>query len=245
MRLTDDFSHVEEFTGYMGQIQEYLGKGDGKTLLDIPAGNGKFAEALARNGYKVIAADINKAQQDYVYADMNEILPFDDNMFDCVVCLEGLEHLHQPVKLIRELIRVCKPGGRIVISTPNVTGMFSRLQFLFTGTLYQFSPMGLTQAVPGQKIDLGHMSPLHFWQLRYFFEFYGASQNTVFGDKIKRKIFLPFYLLVAALGGFWLWRLLSDNKKAFFHGKNRQLYRQFYSKDVLFSRSLIMVFDKL
>ena len=49
-----------------------------------------------------------------------ESLPFTDNSFDVVSCLQVLEHLKEPDKAISELKRVLKPGGFACVATPTL-----------------------------------------------------------------------------------------------------------------------------
>lgn len=51
--------------------------------------------------------------------DANGTLPLPDCAYDCVFCLEVLEHVVTPVHLLREIRRVLKPAGRVVVSVPN------------------------------------------------------------------------------------------------------------------------------
>jgi len=46
-------------------------------------------------------------------------MPFSDASFDCVVVIDCHEHLEDPVQLTRELWRITKPGGKVVVSVPN------------------------------------------------------------------------------------------------------------------------------
>jgi 2-polyprenyl-3-methyl-5-hydroxy-6-metoxy-1,4-benzoquinol methylase len=48
-------------------------------------------------------------------------LPFEANTFDIVACGELIEHFADPAPLVAELARVCKPGGRVIISTLDAT----------------------------------------------------------------------------------------------------------------------------
>jgi 2-polyprenyl-3-methyl-5-hydroxy-6-metoxy-1,4-benzoquinol methylase len=48
-----------------------------------------------------------------------ENLPFKDNQFDAVICLEVIEHIENPGKLLRDIFRVLKKEGKLLISTPN------------------------------------------------------------------------------------------------------------------------------
>jgi 2-polyprenyl-3-methyl-5-hydroxy-6-metoxy-1,4-benzoquinol methylase len=58
-------------------------------------------------------------------------LPFSDNCFDLVICLEVLEHLYNPDNLLKEIHRVLISGGILVMSTPNMGCWINRLLLLF------------------------------------------------------------------------------------------------------------------
>ncbi len=52
--------------------------------------------------------------------DLNyEKIPYPDNYFDTIVCGEVIEHLECPIKLIREINRILKNGGKLILSTPS------------------------------------------------------------------------------------------------------------------------------
>ena len=57
-------------------------------------------------------------------------LPFKNEFFDVVTCLEVIEHLHNPDNLIKEIYRVLKPGGVLILSTPNLASLTNRLLLL-------------------------------------------------------------------------------------------------------------------
>jgi ubiquinone/menaquinone biosynthesis C-methylase UbiE len=54
----------------------------------------------------------------YVRADAQN-MPFDENSFDIVVSCETIEHVPDPRAAVREMYRVCKPGGMLYLTTPN------------------------------------------------------------------------------------------------------------------------------
>jgi SAM-dependent methyltransferase len=57
-------------------------------------------------------------------------LPYDDESFDAVTCLMVLEHVFDPYHGVRELRRVCKSNGRVVIGVPNIAGPKRRFELL-------------------------------------------------------------------------------------------------------------------
>jgi SAM-dependent methyltransferase len=236
---------LNQFTGYMEQaVGHFAAAPPGLRLLDIPAGNGQVTEALRKLGHDVTPADINRRHADYVFADMNLRLPFPDDAFDGVVCLEGIEHMLAPIQLLGELIRVTRPGGSVVISTPNIMNMYSRLQFLFTGTFYQFHPAQNPRVGPGELRDRFHIAPCSYHMLRYHAEQFGARVASVLGDKPKRKHLMPLYLAVLAAGKWWSRRLFFARHYEQHRSQNEETYRHINSPPLLFGRSMVLVLEK-
>ena len=105
----------------------------GMRVLDLAAGTGTSSAAIAKHGAHVVAADFSEGMLaegrkrhagndliEFVFADATA-LPFEDNSFDAATISYGLRNVHQPRKALAEMLRVVKPGGRIVIaefSTP-------------------------------------------------------------------------------------------------------------------------------
>ena len=240
-----NFSHVANFTGYMDVVAEYFRTQRGHLrVLDPPAGNGLLADALREAGHEVTCGDINRARPDYRYVDMAEPLPFADGEFDAAICMEGIEHLVDPVRLVGELARVTRHGGAIVVTTPNVMNFYSRLQFLFTGVPYQFNPAAVPRLARGEIGDRGHIFPLSYFQLRYLFEQHGVVVNQVLGDRYKRKALLPLYLALLPIGWLWSRFLLIHEGDASQRERNRELLAHAFSAPLLFSRSLVLVLEK-
>jgi SAM-dependent methyltransferase len=239
------FSHVSNFTGYMRVVADYFaGQPGGRRILDLPAGNGLLADALRGSGHTVVCCDINRERADYRYVDMAAPLPFGDGEFDAAICLEGLEHLVNPVQLIAELSRVTRARGEIVVSTPNVMSIYSRLHQLLTGVPYQFNPGAVPEVAPGEAADRGHIFPLSFYQLAYLFRQHGAEVRAVLGDRYKKKALMPVYLALLPFAWVASWVMLLRGGDARYAERNRELLRRGFALPVLFSRSLILVLEK-
>ncbi len=92
-------------------------------LLDVGCGNSPFRHLLdaAATQYQGVdvpaAADFGYHNPDTVYYD-GRVLPFPDASFDAVLCTEVIEHIPDPTESIREMHRVLKPGGLLLVTLP-------------------------------------------------------------------------------------------------------------------------------
>lgn len=105
-----------------------IGPRKGMRILDLAAGTGTSSAALAAHGAHVTAADFSEGMLaegrrrhagneliEFVWADATQ-LPFDDDSFDAATISYGLRNVENPQQAIAEMVRVVKPGGRIVIA---------------------------------------------------------------------------------------------------------------------------------
>ena len=99
-----------------------------KSLLDVGCGTGKFLRLAAELGLKTSGIDISEVAVEAacrnlpdseIRCGMAEELPWQDNLFDYVVCLGSLEHFHHSEDAVREMARVLKPDGLACILVPN------------------------------------------------------------------------------------------------------------------------------
>jgi 2-polyprenyl-3-methyl-5-hydroxy-6-metoxy-1,4-benzoquinol methylase len=107
-------------------------------VLDAPAGEGAMSRLLAKRGHDVIAFEIDEREfaakeVSLVTGDMNRPLPFRNESFTYVVCMDGIEHLENPYLTIREFARILKRDGALFISTPNISAFRSRARYFLTG----------------------------------------------------------------------------------------------------------------
>lgn len=118
------------------RVSGWLGLGSNSTVIDIGCGPGNFTgwfgTQVAPDGLAVgldaspamlrrAVADNSGACVAYLRGDA-ENLPFCDGVADAVSCLAALYLINKPFQTVREMVRVLKPGGRIVILTSLIPG---------------------------------------------------------------------------------------------------------------------------
>jgi ubiquinone/menaquinone biosynthesis C-methylase UbiE len=102
----------------------------GKEVLDIACGSGYGTKLIAQNAKKVYGIDIDQETVNYAkenYRAKNIIykvgsatdIPLGDNSVDVVVSFETIEHIDDYEKYLQEIKRILRPGGVLVLSTPN------------------------------------------------------------------------------------------------------------------------------
>ncbi|MBF0595257.1 MAG: methyltransferase domain-containing protein [Candidatus Omnitrophica bacterium] len=97
----------------------------GARILDAGCGRGDFLNGFQLHGLEVFGVDAEPASVKVNGAVVkcaeleNGALPFTDNYFDVVFSKSVIEHLFNPEKFVSECRRVLKPGGRIIMMTPD------------------------------------------------------------------------------------------------------------------------------
>ncbi len=117
-------------------------------ILEVGVTPGHFTELLVQSGYQVSGVDLDPFTRRTLWERLGvdvrqanlerEPLPFPANSFDWVVFSEVIEHLvYSPLPVLREFYRVLRPGGNVLISTPNELYVKSRLRTLMRVLLWQ------------------------------------------------------------------------------------------------------------
>lgn len=133
--------------------------GSGRRALDVGFGNGLVLQHLKGRYQERVGVDIalnahalglRKQGIKVVKADVAKGLPFKAGRFDLVLSLDVLEHVFDPLAFLLELRRALRPGGRLVISTPNVR---------YLRQLWRIGVQGLGPQTSGEDVgwDGGHL----------------------------------------------------------------------------------------
>jgi ubiquinone/menaquinone biosynthesis C-methylase UbiE len=106
-------------------VMEHLGELAGARVADVGCGKGRFARLMRERGARVIAIDLAEAMLRHVPEGIERCaasmtaLPLRDGCCDGAYATESLEHAVDIEKAVRELCRIVRPGGRIVIIDKN------------------------------------------------------------------------------------------------------------------------------
>lgn len=112
---------------------------EGGKILDVGCNAGEItAEIAKQTGGEVIGVDIlprevakARAAHPHLRFEVRDVLkhPFPDNSFDCITFLEVIEHVDSPSAFLECFHRMLKPGGHLIISTPNAGSFMGPLRY--------------------------------------------------------------------------------------------------------------------
>lgn len=109
-----------------GAVLSALGPLRGRVVLDAGCGTGRFSRAIVEAGAFVVGLDRDRAalrlaagRASAVACGDASALPFADETFDSCVAVTLCEFIDEPIRVVEELVRVARPGGRVIIGSLN------------------------------------------------------------------------------------------------------------------------------
>ena len=111
---------------YLGLLKHHLNGERPARVLDLGCGNGGFLEGLSAIGEHVFPSDISVESLGYCsqrgfpdgVVSSGYSLPYSDASFDLVCMFDAIEHIEDDDRAMREVARVLKPGGHVLVSVP-------------------------------------------------------------------------------------------------------------------------------
>jgi 2-polyprenyl-3-methyl-5-hydroxy-6-metoxy-1,4-benzoquinol methylase len=113
----------------------------GKSILDVGCGEGALGASLKEAGAAHVAgieldtgaANVAGERLDtFVHGDVGSVaLPFEHEQFDYVIFADVLEHLSDPDRVLTRMLPLVRPGGRVVVSVPNMRFFTVLLRLIF------------------------------------------------------------------------------------------------------------------
>ncbi|MBM4257543.1 MAG: class I SAM-dependent methyltransferase [Deltaproteobacteria bacterium] len=222
----------------------------GKALLDVSCKEGDVLQAVAPLGFTVRGTNYeptgpsqNGTPIDYG-VDLLKPLPYSDASFDVVLLVEVIEHLENHRIPIGELARILKPGGVLILTTPNIMRLNSRFHFFFSGyhkTKRRFIPF----ETPLDQAHRFHNYPIDLPILYYLCKQNGLAIERIGNSKIKgfsRLLFLLFGFPVQ----FYTWYTLQLREKdPQQKHENQQLCRWLLDSRTLMEDNLVLRLRKI
>jgi SAM-dependent methyltransferase len=214
--------------------------------LDIGAGHGDLISLMRKK------FDVHSSACDYTdslmrlpdvsvkIADLStENLPFPDASFDLVTCTEVIEHLEHYRRTLRDMHRVLKPGGTLVLTTPNILNLKSRIRFLIFGFYNLFGPLHVSESE--LHSTGGHINPVSYFFLSHSLLDAGFGGIEMSIDKKQATSIAWLLLLWVPIRLFA--RLALRKEKARYgtvDEHNESYVLQMNSLDVLLGRTIVV-----
>ena len=158
------FSNGAIYDIVLAALDRYGASGD---ALDFGAGQGYFASLLRTGGRfrRVVAADLMPRPDglakdiDWLQADLNDRMAIANGSFDTVTAVEMVEHLENPRAMLRECFRILRPGGLLLLTTPNNESVRSLLNLAIRGHFAAFGEQSYPAHITALlRIDLLRVS---------------------------------------------------------------------------------------
>ncbi len=196
--ITDNVIEIKAWPKNRHEAAIYF-SGSGDKLLDIGCGNGNLLFNLRAKYKKLygvevsshrakIAAELLKDYKSKIFkANIENGIPLERNVIDLVICSDVIEHIVDLHAAFCEINRMLKPGGRLMIITPNIAYFKRRLQLLFGKFPYTSWIGGDKNIIKEKLFDGGHLHYFTFNMLEKLYRKYGFINIKKYGfGKLKR-----------------------------------------------------------
>ncbi len=233
----------EIIDGVLGLVADLPARG--VRALDGSCRTGEVLAELARRGFEVRGTRFERGLPPIEGipidegVDLTRGLPYPDASFDLVLLTEVIEHLENHRAAICELARVLRPGGRLVLTTPNIMRLNSRLGFLLSG-MHKAKRRPMPLDTPLAEAHRYHNYPIPFALLYYLLRINGLGVERLGHGRVKPLswvLYALFYPLVAANTRY---RLIARARAGAARELNRELVRWMLDRRVLVEDNLIV-----
>ena len=137
----------------------------GAEVLDVASGSGAMCLRLQEAGFQMTGCDMVeenfklKGRIPFQSLDLNtEFSKTIGKRYDAVTATEIIEHLENPRQFLRQCFACLKPGGKLLLSTPNLESALSKAMYVTSGTSRWYTDR--------DYMEYGHITPMPLWVLR-------------------------------------------------------------------------------
>lgn len=222
-----------------------LGLPRGARILDAPCGGAAaLTLALRERGFDAVGADIDpeaatRLGPHFQKANLDAELPWASDSFDAVISTEGIEHLENHFSFLREVRRILKPGGLLVLTTPNITALRSRVRFMGSGFFGRDArPLNETARHPLHHIGLATFSDLRYELHVSGFRISEARHTHIKPISLIYSIYVPW---------IWLYTLIAFRKEKdpVQRNRNKEIRAALHSFSLFYGECLMLVARKV
>ena len=193
---------------------------EGRRVLDVSCKQGEILKALQARGFEVrgtqFAADGPELDGIPVDrgVDLLKALPYPPESFDVVLLVEVIEHLENHRAGICELARVLKPGGILILTTPNIMRIKSRLHFMLSG-YHKVRRHFVRFDTPLSEAHRYHNYPIDLPILHYMLAQNRLRIERLGRSGIKAFSWVLYFLLLGPVALYtWFFVLRPENEAA-------------------------------
>ncbi|MEW5805351.1 MAG: class I SAM-dependent methyltransferase [Patescibacteria group bacterium] len=204
---------------YVARIAKTVPRG--ARVLDVGVGTGRYSKLFEHCQYQTqdfkryqgdeesfLREDWHYAKIDYV-SDITAI-PVSDQSFDFVLCTEVLEHVPEPIKAIKEIARILKKGGKILITAPLGSGLHQKPYHFYGG----FTPFFYRKFLPESGLKIIKIKPNGGF-LKHFVQESGRVYDWLIKSAGYKK-FDPRRWLIRFVFRFFIPRFLYSKDEKYF-----------------------------
>ncbi len=178
-----------------------------KTVIDFPAGNGITTERLKSIGANPIPFDLfpeyfNVDGLNCQRANIAEGLPINKHSADFLICQEGIEHFSDQLGAFKEFNRVLKPGGGLIVTTPNYSNLRAKMSYLLSESERfnsiiapnELDSIWMSKQNITNEIYYGHIFLIGILKMRCFAKLSGFRIKHIQRTRVKPTSFLLLLL---------------------------------------------------
>ena len=217
----------------------------GTRALDVSCRNGEVMRALAARGFEVRGTRFERGLPPIEGTpieegvDLTRGLPYPDESFDLVVLTEVIEHLENHRAALGEVARVLRPGGHLILTTPNIMRLDSRLGFMLSG-MHKAKRRQMPLDTPLNQAHHFHNYPIPFVLLYYLMRVNGLRLERLGHGKVKPFSYVLYALTYPIVALDTRLRLIWRERKPPVRELNRELARWMLDRRVLTEDNLIV-----
>jgi SAM-dependent methyltransferase len=214
--------------------------------LDIGAGRGELIRALDSTiPMRSVACDVHVQPLDvdgvpYDQVNLNhEPLPYSDAQFDLITASGVVEHIENYRHLMREMFRTMKGSGIVVITTPNVLNVKSRVRYLLSGFTNLFDPLPVDPDT--RSSARRHITSVPYFYLAHALREAGFDKVELAIDRVQKASVGWLVVLFPFLLAGWLrFKAREQKKSKTITVENAPLVASHFSWPLLVGRTIVV-----